>query len=155
MLSGMIESLSDEQFIRPVSYLSGSTIGQHTRHVVELLQCLLAGYSSGTVNYDKRRRSQQIEQQRGAAITAIEELMMGFSLPDKTMIFETSLDEEGTNTTQVQTTYHREIVYNIEHAIHHMALIKVGLYDLGLDTSAVAAFGVAYATMQHRKECAQ
>lgn len=155
MLADVIENLSDEQYVRPVAFLSGSSIGQHSRHVVELLQCLVAGYSKGMVNYDNRRRSKSIEENRRVACEAITELLMAFSLPDKPMIFEACLDDEGQTTTQVQTTYHREIVYNIEHAIHHMALIKVGLFDLGVDTKTVEAFGVAYATMQYRKACAQ
>ena len=28
---------------------------------------------------------------------------------------------------KVQSNYHRELAYNIEHAIHHMALIKLAI----------------------------
>jgi hypothetical protein len=36
--------------------LSSATIGEHTRHVIEMFQCLLNNYESGVVNYDERAR---------------------------------------------------------------------------------------------------
>ena len=54
----------------------------------------------------------------------------------------------------VTSTYNREIVYNIEHAVHHMALIKVALKELEVEF-VNEEFGVAYATVQYRRVCAQ
>jgi hypothetical protein len=47
----------------------------------------------------------------------------------------------------IESTLARELLYNLEHAIHHMALIRVGLnlrfkYVLYQDN-----FGVAYSTL--------
>jgi len=49
----------------------------------------------------------------------------------------------------VTTTYFREIVYNTEHAIHHLALIKVALIEMNLDVVA-DDFGMAYSTMKFK-----
>jgi hypothetical protein len=52
------------------------------------------------------------------------------------------------------TNYYREIVYNLEHTIHHMALIRVGLKELA-SIELPENYGVASATVKHKKSCAQ
>jgi hypothetical protein len=49
---------------------------------------------------------------------------------------------------KVSTTYHREIVYNTEHIIHHLALIKVALIEMKLNI-VDENFGMAYATIKY------
>ena len=45
-------------------------------------------------------------------------------------------------------------MYNLEHAIHHHALIKVGL-KIMTKIELPESFGVAPSTIQYRKVCAQ
>ena len=48
----------------PLETLSGSTIGQHTRHIIEFYNCLIEQYSHdgiSEINYAKRRRDFLIE----------------------------------------------------------------------------------------------
>jgi hypothetical protein len=47
-----------------------------------------------------------------------------------------------------------EIAYNLEHTIHHMALIRVGLHELG-DITLDDSYGVAPSTLKYRKRCVQ
>jgi RNA-binding protein YhbY len=54
----------------------------------------------------------------------------------------------------IDTNYNRELLYNLEHCIHHQALIKVAV----LQNDAItidANFGVARSTIEYRKQCAQ
>ena len=54
----------------------------------------------------------------------------------------------------LDTNYDRELLYNLEHCIHHQALIKVAV----LQNDAIvidANFGVARSTIEYRKQCAQ
>ena len=46
-----LDALSNTEYTVPCKHLSQTAIGQHVRHVVELYQCLIAGYENGTVNY--------------------------------------------------------------------------------------------------------
>ncbi|MEM9648432.1 MAG: hypothetical protein AAF969_08120, partial [Bacteroidota bacterium] len=48
----------------------------------------------------------------------------------------------------------REVMYNLEHTIHHHALIKVGI-QFFTDIPLPESFGVAPSTLQHRQACAQ
>ncbi|HEX8061527.1 MAG TPA: hypothetical protein VF473_11360, partial [Cyclobacteriaceae bacterium] len=49
----------------------------------------------------------------------------------------------------VETTYYRELVYNLEHAVHHMAVIKIAIRSTTLIDIPVD-FGVAAATIKYR-----
>ncbi len=44
----------------------------------------------------------------------------------------------------------RELLYNIEHAVHHMALIQVAVTNAFPSIELPPHFGVAYSTVQHQ-----
>jgi len=129
--------------------LSNGTIGEHTRHIIELYQCLIAGYEAGAVNYDDRKRNKLYENDRDEAIAVIKEIQDRLEKADKPMSI-VSDDDSGV----IQSNYYREVLYNLEHCIHHQALIKVALVSMnGILVSD--EFGVAPSTLQYRKQCAQ
>jgi hypothetical protein len=153
-LSDLLSRLDNEAYCHASKWLSGASIGQHSRHVIELVQCLLKGYDDALVNYDNRKRDNLLETDISFAIDSVSELIAQINQPDKPVLVEGNFDLEVQIPIQIQSTYHREIAYNIEHAVHHMALIKVGLKELNIALHD-ENFGVAYATVQHRKLCAQ
>ena len=54
----------------------------------------------------------------------------------------------------VNSTYFSEIIYNLEHTIHHMAYIRIAINELG-SIKLPAEFGVAASTNRFRKVCVQ
>ena len=54
----------------------------------------------------------------------------------------------------IETNYNRELLYNLEHCIHHQALIKVALLQ-SESITVDANFGVARSTIEYRNQCAQ
>ncbi|MBL0182699.1 MAG: DinB family protein [Chitinophagaceae bacterium] len=140
-----------ENYTASCPALSGATIGQHTRHVIELYQCLLAGYETAVVNYDDRKRNKLYENDKNEAIAAIREIQNKLELADKPMLIV--CQAAGDNIT-IQSNYNREVLYNLEHCIHHQALIRVAL--IATDGVLVSdEFGVAPSTIQYRQQCAQ
>ena len=129
--------------------LSGGTIGQHTRHIIELFTCLLSGYEEGYVNYEKRKRDIVLETDVTAACRALQSIRRSVSLPDKPLQLEVCFEQELSD--QISTNYLRELIYNLEHMIHHMALIRVGIREL-INLNLPDHFGVAPSTLKHRKE---
>lgn len=153
-LDQVLERLADEEFTRPSSTLFSNTIGQHVRHIIELFQCLELGYDLGIVNYEKRKRDTRIETDRTIAIEMLEDVYLSLDKPDKQLILEASYDDLSDQCIRIQTNYHREVAYNLEHTIHHMALIRVGIAEVS-NLQLPENFGVASSTVKYKKECAQ
>jgi uncharacterized damage-inducible protein DinB len=149
-----LEQLENEQYDLPCKNLSGNTIGQHVRHIIEMFQCLETGYLSGEVDYDKRKRDHQIESDKKFATALLEEITRQISKKNKSLELLTYYDDLTGMPERIETNYYREIAYNLEHTIHHMALIRVGLRELG-DIPVDDSYGVATSTLKYRKQCVQ
>lgn len=147
----VIAQLDNTTYAQPCIALSQATIGEHTRHSIEMFQCLLDHYTSGVVDYDARKRDNRIQTDVTVAQQCLEALATQLVLPNKSLLLKQSF--EGI-TLSIATNFHRELVYNLEHCIHHQALIKVALLEfkaLEVDEE----FGVARSTLNYRKQCAQ
>lgn len=149
-LSGTIKLLSPSQYVQQCSNLGNNTIGQHVRHVIELFQCLETGYPDNTVNYEKRKRDVLIETDKELALRLLHEIYLQLDKPDKQLILHASYDEHSDEPISIPTNYFREIAYNLEHTIHHMALIRVGIKEVS-NIALTEDFGVASSTVKHRK----
>jgi len=150
----VLDRLTDEQYTRPVNVLSMSSIGQHTRHILEFFIELDKGYHSNIVDYDKRVRNRQIETDIAYAGNTIQEIISGIDKPDKEILLHVAYGTGEGITQEVLTNYYRELVYNVEHMVHHMALVRIGVEAI-TEITIPAGFGVADSTLRYRKACAQ
>ncbi len=146
-LSILLQKLSDQQYSQKSSLLGNASIGAHTRHIIELLNCTTSGYDSGIVDYLTRERNLLMETDRAMATQELSKLNEQINKSDKEMRLVIEADA-GTGPNFVSTTFYREIVYNAEHAIHHMALIRVVLRVMELDI-VPDDFGMAYSTIKY------
>jgi hypothetical protein len=142
----------------PLALLSGSTIGQHTRHIIEFYHCLIEQYDSpgSIIDYAKRRRDHQIESAPDHALRSVDEIVSRLHDldPGKTCFLDST--EHGQKNLLVSSTIGRELIYNIEHTIHHLAIVKIALKATAPSIDLPEHFGVAPSTIQHRQElCAQ
>jgi hypothetical protein len=153
-LEQVILQVTDEEYSKPCTTLFKNTIGQHVRHVIELFQCLELGYEDAVVNYEKRKRDTRIENDKTFAQSLLTEIYQNLDRPDKPLTLEASYDDLSTAPIRIHTNYFREIAYNLEHTIHHMALIRVGVTEV-TNLQLPDTFGVASSTVKYRKECAQ
>jgi hypothetical protein len=147
-LKNLIEALNHHQFTHRVEHLGNASIGGHTRHIIELLQCAIDGHYSGTVDYINRKRNLDLETNKEIALSVLASLEQYYQLPDKKLNLTIDSVDDAIEPI-VTTTYFREIVYNIEHIIHHLALIKVALVELKLNV-VDSNFGMAYATIKYQ-----
>ncbi|MEO7312082.1 MAG: hypothetical protein ABIX01_16890 [Chitinophagaceae bacterium] len=153
-LCSLLTRLSVGQYCKQSIVLSNATIGQHVRHTIELFQSLLRAYETGILNYDDRLRDKAMETDRDFAIHLLQTIAASIKKPNKNLALHGFYDmalEEGL---AIDTNFYRELVYNLEHAIHHMALIRVGVQEVS-SIKLNADFGVAPSTLQYRKACAQ
>jgi uncharacterized damage-inducible protein DinB len=144
----LLLKLSDKQYQYQSELLSGASIGQHLRHVVEFYDCLLNGLLQEKINYEKRARSLDLENNRKTAINKISSIIdQLLSLESNSRLY---LEIEDFI---IDTSVQRELYYNLEHSIHHQALIKVGLKEQNIGNMVNADFGVAPSTLKYRKQC--
>ncbi len=149
-LTDLLQQLTDDQYSKPCDELSESSVGEHTRHIIEMLMCLVSSYNTGEVDYDQRERSKILETNTPAAISAIKRLQSDIDLENRDMLL---LQRISGTVLPVKTCYYRELLYNLEHCVHHQALIKVGVRNYNLNFSP--SFGVARSTILYRNQCAQ
>jgi len=146
-LGELLEQLSDEQYCQPMDLLSGASVGQHVRHIIECFQELEDGYCSGDVNYDLRKRDRRLETDREFVFLQMVFVESALGKPDKPLKLHAAFDE-GVEVT-LSTTYDRELMHNLDHAIHHMAMIRIGLTAIR-GIALPEGFGVAYSTLKFR-----
>lgn len=157
-LKDLVQVIGTEKYITPSGILSGATIGQHIRHILEFYLLLVSGSFTGTVSYDKRERDLRLENDPVFAAKVIDRLLSGINTLDvaQTVKFEADYTSEGTSQKMISSSVGRELAYCIEHSIHHQAIIKAGLIDLNCTELVNSEFGVAYSTIRYRNDsCAQ
>ncbi|WP_418262049.1 DinB family protein [Flavobacterium faecale] len=150
-LVDLLLELSNEEYTKTCATLSNSSIGEHTRHIIEMFQCLQNNYESGKVNYDQRARDYKIQTDTNCAIGKINQIIQNVDKTDKVMHLQQVIDGSELS---IETNYNRELLYNLEHCIHHQALIKVGVIQ-NCTIQLNENFGVARSTIEYRKQCAQ
>ena len=153
-LTDSLEQLSPAEYSQSSKILFNASIGQHVRHIIELYVCLYNGYETGTVNYEKRKRDVRIETDKDFAIELMQMICNNIEKVDKDLLLESNYDEQSTDEINVATNYYRELLYNLEHTVHHMALIRVGINEVST-INIPEGFGVATSTIKYRKTCAQ
>jgi hypothetical protein len=153
-LAGSLERIANEDYCQPVERIFGASTGQHVRHVIELFQCAQQGYETGVVNYEHRKRDVHIETNRQLAVSLLRSLAPALHTTNKTLTLEAAYNDTTGPATALTTNYFREIAYNLEHTIHHMALIRIALHEV-CALRVEPSYGVAPATIQYRSKCAQ
>jgi hypothetical protein len=148
-LNSLLLLMNEDQYTSNLEILSSNSIGKHVRHIIEYYLCLIKGIKEGIVNYDQRQRSLEIENNLNYAIQVVQNIIFEIeSLEDESICMQV---EYADNLMSIQTSIFREIAYNTDHAVHHMAMIKIGIKSNFNNLLTAENFGVAYSTQQHYK----
>ena len=118
-LTDSLEQLSAQQYSQPSKILFNASIGQHTRHIIELFIELEKGYESGVVNYEKRKRDYRIETDKAVAVELLHKIYTGLNRPDKELVLESNYDEHSDEVIAIKSNYYREVIYNLEHTLRY------------------------------------
>lgn len=153
-LENAVSELSDQQFCTPIPLLGNSTIGQHIRHILEFYIELDKGYPIGLIDYNGRRRDHDLQTCRESAIHKIQQISNIIMLENKELNVTVEFDSDDEIKQELPSNYFRELMYNIEHTVHHMALIRVGI-SLCSSILLPEDFGLAASTIKYKKACAQ
>lgn len=151
-LTDVVNTIKEEDFYKPSVALSNSTIGQHLRHTLEFFICLEQGYELGVVNYDKRIHNKAMENDKHIALHTLYQIkeFVTANQVDKPLNLEVGYKPDSEETIAITTNYLRELTYNIEHAVHHMAIMKIGIREVAEYIPLPSDFGVAVSTLRYK-----
>ena len=152
-LTYLVHQIEENDYVKPSDALSKSTIGQHLRHTLEFFLCFQQGYDAGVVNYDKRAHDKLIETDKFIALGAIQRINDFVSVvnTERNLLLEVGYDVQNEQFETVSTNSMRELVYNIEHAVHHMAIMKIGIREVAPYIALPSDFGIAASTVRYKE----
>jgi hypothetical protein len=139
-------------YSQSLQLFNGSSIGQHFRHIVDFYGCLSRGASDRRVDYAQRQRDTRIETEPDYAADILLGFLAEIQTLDETFIMEVVADfSSELNETRpvVQSTIGRELMYAYDHAVHHLAMIKMGLKAMAPALEVDKNLGVAPSTVKH------
>lgn len=150
-LAQLVQNLEDADFTRTSVTLNGASLGQHIRHTIEFFLCYERGFKKGIINYDQRNHDRLIETDRKLALAAIRQIMdfIDTLQNEKPLKLEVGYDLVKDEYICLDTNSTRELVYNMEHAVHHMAIMKIGLREIAPYLNLDDDFGIAASTVQY------
>jgi len=157
-LTELIQQFYNDDYSAKLDIFNGASIGMHIRHILEFYSCFLEKINKNQICYDSRKRQLIYEINSAASIDKFNEIaanLMVLNISDYLEIKTNSGIEEGNNDFVISSVG-RELLYTLDHAIHHMAIIKIGIQLNFDEISFPDGFGVAPSTIRHNnKSCAQ
>lgn len=149
-INQVIDQLLAEDYQRQLPEFEGNTLGQHFRHILEFFQCLEDGVQSGTVDYAARNRNPVYESRPDIATSAFE--AFAHALPTFDMQAPVLVRAEFGSDVRpcYESTVGRELLFVYDHAIHHLAIIKIGLVCQFPQVKAAKDLGVSPSTIKAR-----
>src|SRR5262245_59138641 len=131
----LVETLTDEEYMRKPVGVVESSVGGHVRHNLDHIEALLHGLRAGELCYDHRDRGAAVERDRVAAMDALlrlERELTGFPWTEVPHLLRLSaLVAPELPPVVTLTSPERELAFVVSHTIHHNALIAVMVKLLG------------------------
>ena len=165
LIESNVQVLKDlKSFLNEVDYKTytekselffNASIGQHCRHIIEFYQCLIDQFNANFVCYDKRQRQMLLEESCTSAGDAVNNILSWLEEAPSDKKLQLSFCHSNDSDAVVEyinSSIYRELAFNIEHAIHHMAIIKIAAYILNPAIQIPAHFGVAPSTIRHYRQ---
>jgi len=156
----LLRTLPQERYVQPIPQAGNGSIGAHYRHCLDHFTSLLRSLNLAVVDYDLRERDVRIETQTGFALLRTQEISAALdSVPPERLQdpvwARCQVSYVPGESPVSRSTFGRELVYAIAHAIHHYALISIMARLMG--TSLPDHFGIAPSTLayHHSKDANQ
>lgn len=153
----LLQGLSDSQYAATVAEAEGASIGAHYRHSLEHFRLVFEALHQAEIDYDRRARDPALEQDRLLALSLTRDLRHAARFLHASQLerpiearCQTSYHHAGTQS--AVSSFGREVMYAISHAMHHYALIAVicALRRISVPPN----FGMAPSTLRYQRQSA-
>lgn len=149
-INHVIAQLQPEEYRMPLPEFEHNSLGQHFRHILEFFQCLEAGASGGTIDYAARNRNPLYENHPDIALAAFEAFSVALPAFDATAPVQVRAEFGSDERPVYDSTVGREMLFVYDHAIHHLAIVKIGLHCCFPQVAAEKDLGVSPSTIKAR-----
>lgn len=152
----LLQGLSDSQYADRIAEADVS-IGAHYRHSLEHFKLIFEAQRAPEIDYDQRARDQRLEQQRLLALSLTRDFRHAarFLNPgqlERAIQARCQISYDAAASASASSSFGREVMYAVSHAVHHYALIGLicRLHKLPVPQN----FGVAPSTLRHLRQSA-
>jgi uncharacterized damage-inducible protein DinB len=152
-IQGLLDKMDANLYKKPLEVYNGSTIGQHVRHIFDFYRCLSKGIAGGIIDYADRQRDVNIEINPSFAAAAFEKELQYLLTLDELQPVAVRGDyfiDQNVPRPEYASSIGRELTFLHDHAIHHLAMIRVGLEQEKPQLIQNTHFGVAPSTVRER-----
>ncbi|MEM9824603.1 MAG: hypothetical protein AAF985_26180, partial [Bacteroidota bacterium] len=144
----LLYQIDDKTYQTALPVFSGSSLGSHFRHILNFYDCLLNGIKEGIVDYSCRERSVKIETKTLEAQKAFIRINETIVDLDDDMPITVRADFSGHRRPLVTSSVGRELMFVFDHAIHHLAIIKMGIISHFPEIELDEELGLAPSTLK-------
>jgi uncharacterized damage-inducible protein DinB len=151
-MTDLLKTLDNQIYAQPLEVFRGSSIGQHFRHILDFYLCLLRGIADGTVDYARRERNLQAE----TDVEFVKQAFYQVAEQIEQVSEQQRLQVRGDFSIQTEqrpellSSVGRELMFAYDHAVHHLAMIKIGIAAAAPAVLLDQNLGVAPSTLKHR-----
>jgi len=118
------------------SFPNSSSLGSHVRHVLDRANCVVNGFATGKIDYDKRRRDESLDNDPKLCLKEFDRIFEEIENFDGGLKSEVevceSINDDGLKAS-LKSTYERELLDIILHCTHHLATIKFIVEKSGIE----------------------
>ena len=150
----LLERMDPRMYRQPIDLFDGSTLGKHFRHIFDFYRCLNQGIDKQIIDYSQRQRDPQIEVDPKVAAAhfraIIEPLDQCINEESVAVLSDFSINTQEAREAY-QSTFGRELAFIHDHAVHHLAIIKMGIKLLDPQLVLGEHFGIAPSTVKFQQ----
>lgn len=148
----VIRMLSNSEYSQSIDLFGGSSVGKHIRHIHDFFKTIVDGCDCGQLDYSKRERSIELETNPAVAENKIQKIQKSLQVLDQSCKINIVTDSQNDRLEQIiESTIGREIMYGVDHAIHHLAMIKMVVQIKFPHVNLSEDIGMAPSTLRFQK----
>lgn len=153
-VTDLLDLMNNQNYSQSLTTFNGSSVGQHIRHIIDFYLCLINGLEVANINYDHRERNPNIEKDCLTAknmIRIVASKVQKVDIEQQVMVCSSFVADENIALKSISSSVGRELMYAYDHAIHHLAMIKIGMKIHFPEIPISNDLGVAPSTLKYRK----
>ena len=130
----LLNNISDDEYANTTIAPYYSSIGGHTRHILDVFDCVFDGLESNEINLIKRKRNSAVENKTTEGIKYFQTIISKLEKvenKDLNQIVQVS-DDLGSGIISANYTLSGILIQAHSHAIHHFASVGYIISQLGI-----------------------